>query len=388
MRAIWQLDLPTNESSEDYHFESSIFIKNNHIYFLCYHFTNEKRQLSLNIIDKNSGTTEKIIPINGRTTIPSQCFFQEYKSKIIIYTGELWIFDGMTLERLSVDTIDDKINSYFIFDNCLIFADASSLYSIDLDFCKLKWKIHIPNTKNYIVGDISLFENSIACYGKDQLLFVDISSGQLLNQIKIPRVDKLFQPMRMDDGTLLIGFTNWSNAGIIRYDETNKKIIWKGSRSFEGPLLRRKIYLKDNRVYWVKNDTELICLNANTGDEIYRAKTSPWLYTDLLFTGNQVLYGTAGRDGFLVNLDSICGNEKWAFPLKNGCAFFDFYKNSAIVGDFNKKIYQIDIATGKVLQEINVDGEVVGQIKVCNNDIYTVIWGDTNRPVRLIKLNI
>ncbi len=388
MRVIWQHDLPTNEICEDYHFESPIFMKNDFVYFLCNHVINEKFRLSLNVIDKNSGKTEKIIPIQGHTILPSQCFFQEYKNKIVLYTGKLWMVDGMNLEDLFIEAIDDKINSYLIFDNYFIFADFSSLYCIDLDSNCLKWKIHIANIKNYAVGDISLFENTIACYGNDGLLFVDIFTGKILNQIKIPRVSKLFHPIRMDDGTVLIGFTNWSNAGIIRYDELNKKVIWKSSRSFEGPLLRRKIFLQNNLAYWVKNDTELVCINIDNGNEMYRTKTAPWLYTDLLFLNDQILYGTAGRDGFLISLDSKSGSEKWSFPLKNGCAFFDLCENSAIVGDFEKKIYQIDLTMGKVLQEIQIDGEIVGQIRVYGNEVYTVVWGNENRPIRLVKLKI
>ena len=44
-----------------------------------------------------------------------------------------------------------------------------------------------------------------------------------------------------------------------------------------------------------------------------------------------------------------------------------------ILGDFEKMIYQVDIASGNVLQKLPVDGEVVGRIKVYQNNIYTVI---------------
>jgi hypothetical protein len=53
-----------------------------------------------------------------------------------------------------------------------------------------------------------LFDDAVACYGNDKLLFIDIANGAVKNQIKIPRVDKLFAPVKVDDRTMLIGYTN------------------------------------------------------------------------------------------------------------------------------------------------------------------------------------
>ncbi|MBE6664939.1 MAG: hypothetical protein E7603_01785 [Ruminococcaceae bacterium] len=388
MEILWKYDLPTNQSSDDYQYEGPIFVKEDNLCFICDCFIDHKSEQFLYIVNKNSGEMRKKFCFPKKTVIPAKCFFEEYGEQIIIYTGTLWILHGEKLSALFDQPIDDEINSYLIYENNFIFADRSSLYCIDIDAKCLKWQLQLSNTKNYTIGDISLFENSVSCYGNDQLLFIDISNGKVLNQIKVPRVDKLFNPIRMKDGSLLIGFTNWSNAGILRYDVTAKKVIWKCSRSFEGPLLRRKIFLQNDLVFWVKNDTELICVNIENGNEIYRTKTTPGLYTDPVFLNGRILYGTAGRDGFLVSLAAETGSENWAFPLKNGCAYFDLYHNSAIVGDFEKRIYQIDLVSGNVLQEIQADGEVVGRIKVYQSEVYTVIWGNADQPIRLIKLKI
>ncbi|MBQ7343717.1 MAG: PQQ-like beta-propeller repeat protein [Clostridia bacterium] len=388
MEILWKFDLPTDESIEDYHYEGPIFVQGDNLYYICKYLTNHKHETILYIVDKTSGEMRKTFCFPKKTTIPSKYFFELCGDKIIIYTGTLWLLhEGHFVELLDQE-IDGEINSHFIYENYFVFADRTSVYCIDTNAKCLKWKSNLPNTKNYSVGDVSLFENSISCYGNDQLLFLDVTSGNILNRIKVPRVDKLFNPIRMKDGSLLIGFTNWSNAGILRYDVTLKKVIWKSSRSFEGPLLRRKIFMQNDLAYWVKNDTELVCVNIDNGNEVFRTKTDPWLYTDLMFLNERVYYGTAGRGGFLVSLNAKNGTRKWAHPLKNGCAYFDLHCNSAVVGDYEKKIYQIDLTTGKILQEILVDGEVVGRIKVYQNDAYTVIWGKADQPIRLIKLKI
>ena len=348
MNIEWMFDLPTDEKSQDYHYESPILIKDNNLYFISDH-----PKPVLHVIDTEAGTEKFRIECVGQSVISKKYFFAEYQDKIIIYTGELWFYENERLFKFDQVRIDDNINSYILKDNYFIFADRSHLWCLNLDLQSLEWQLHILNTRPYQAGDICLFENAIACYGNDQLLIVDIVNGEITDQIKISRADKLFMPVRLDGRTLLIGFTNWSNAGILKYDTTDKKVLWKSNRSFEGPLLRCKIYQKDNLIYWIKNDTELISLDINNGKETYCVKTAPWMYTDLLFWNRCLMYGTAGRDGYFVNLDAQSGKEKWSIFLKNGCAYFDYYNETVILGDFEKMIYQVDIASGNVLQKLS-----------------------------------
>lgn len=383
MKIEWTFDLPTDENSQDYHYESPILVKDNSLYFISH-----RPKSVLHVIDTETGAEKCRIECAGRSVISEKCFFAEYQDKIIVYTGELWLYENEGLSKISRVSIDDDINSYILKDNYFIFADRSFLWCLNLDLQKLEWKHNISNTTLYKAGDICLFENAVACYGNDRLLIIDIVSGAIKDQIRISRINKLFMPIRLDERTLLIGFTNWSNAGILKYDTTDQKVLWKSKRSFEGPLPRCKIYRQDNLAYWVKNDTELVCVDIDTGEERYCVKTTPWLYTEPLFIKHCLMYGTAGRDGYFVNLDAQSGKEKWSIFLKNGCVYFDLYGETVILGDFEKVIYQVDIASGNVLQRLSADGEVVGRIKVHQNNIYTVIWGNENASVRVIKIKI
>ena len=378
-----EIDLPTNADSKDYQYESPIYCDDDVLYFIT-----DRPNTILHIVDTNVGK-EKIQPIISRcSVIPSEYFFEKFRDKLIIYTGELSFYENESIVEFPHVPIDDRINSHLIKDNYFIFADHSNLICFNLDTQNVEWQLGIANTKLYEPGEISLFGDDIACYGNDKLLIVDIFSGTIKDQILIPHINKAFGPIKIDDNTLLIGFTNWLNAGILKYDMNARKVLWKNKRSFEGPLLRCKIYQKDNFAYWVKNDTELICVDINSGDEAYSVKTMPWLYTDLLFEHQNLFYGTAGRDGYFVNLDPETGCEKWSFFLKNGCAYFDFYDKSVVLGDFEKTIYRIDATNGEILSRIFVDGEVVGRIKTHRNNVYTVIWGSERAPIRLIKIKI
>ena len=383
MNIEWTFDLPTNEKSQDYHYESPIFIKDENLYFISY-----DHSAVLHIIDENTGVEKKQIECKGHSVITSKYFFESYQNKIILYTGELWILENEHLKKLMSDPIDDEINSYVLIGQKFIFADRSFLRCIDLESQNTEWEISISNTKNYRAGEICLFEDAVACYGNDRLLFIDSANGAVKNQIKISRVDKLFAPVKVDDRTMLIGYTNWTNAGVIRYDIIDQKVLWKSKRSFEGPLLRCKLFLKEDLIYWVKNDTELIGLDISTGEERHCAKTTPWIYTDPIFFNSYLVYGTAGRNGYFVNLNAKSGKERWNIFLENGCAYFDFYDHSVILGDFSKMIYQVDMEDGKVVQTLPTGGEVVGRIKVHQNNIYTVIWGNKDTAIHLIKASL
>ena len=266
-------------------------------------------------------------------------------------------------------------------------AEISTLLCFDLNTLVVKWKCDVTS-KPYISGPITIFENSIACHGCDKLLFIDPNSGKFLSSIHISRAGKLFCPIRLDEEHLAIGYTNWSNAGILVYNTVSEKVKWKTVRRFEGPLLRCCIYKRDNNLYWVKNDRELICVDKNNGTELFSIPTSPWLYTDLCFEGNKILFGTSGADGSLNCIQSDTGERIWEIPLKNGCAYFGKYNNSIIVGDYSETIKQIDIESGAILQEMQTEGKVIGQLTVSDNDIYTVIWGGKDQKAEIIKAAI
>ena len=346
------------------------------------------KKIKLIVIDAKSGSAESIDLPSIHNVIPSEFFLFAYKDVIIFYTGEFWMYDGKSTVKVMQLAGISKIEAYYINENRLILSDGFSLYYFDLDTFENQWIIDTMNSKPYRVDEIIMFEQTIACYGRDSLLFIDPLSGEIQNQIKIPRIDKLFHPIRTGDGNLLLGYTNWSNAGVLKYDVNTGKVIWRHKRKFEGPQLNCKLYTYENYVYWVKNDTELICLNIDTGDEVFTRRTTPWIYTDLRFDDDKIMYGTAGANGYFNCINARSGLEYCSVYLQNGCAFYDTYQDTVLVGDFSKQMMQLSPQDGRILQTLPVDGEVVGDIRVCDGSVYTVIFANENKPVRLIKIEI
>ena len=59
-----------------------------------------------------------------------------------------------------------------------------------------------------------------------------------------------------------------------------------------------------------------------------------------------------------------------------------------VTGDFDKTIKQFSICDGRLINEMPVDGEVVGRITISEGYLYTVIWGNSEKDIRLVKIQI
>ncbi len=389
MKLKWEYILPTDERCSEYYYESSISAVGQYIYYV----STGVRCAFLHIIDKENGSGHTIPLPYQNTLLSSKHFSFIWNGQCIFYTGDLLCIQkqGITqelplFEKGEVVSRLQRENRLFL--TIMKNPQNASLCCIDLEIFTVDWEINISNSKNYVPGSLMFFEDNLVCYGKDLLLYIDPEIGTILDTLKLPRIDKLFYPIRLDADTILLGYTNWTNAGILKYNLSTKQIVWRHKRNFEGPQGCCQIYKKDNRVFWVKNSTELICLDVETGDELYALRTSPWLYTDLQFDQNLILYGTAGADGYFNALDIGTGKLKWSTFLKDGCAYYDIYKDSVLVGDWTKTIKQFSITDGKLLQTLLLDAEVVGRITVSDGYLYTIVWGNETKDVRLIQAKI
>ncbi|MBO4679965.1 MAG: PQQ-binding-like beta-propeller repeat protein [Lachnospiraceae bacterium] len=387
MKTIWKYPLPTDEKSRDCDYESPIYEYGNEVLFPFRYM----HATVLYVIDTftGRGTT---LPLDTNTAVMAWEFFMEpFPDGVVIYAGDIfWYCSGKIKKAIDMTqygkVISHAVWSGYIYLLC-VRDGKHTLACFDSKNKDITWKLDVT-TEAYTPGPIYFFEEKVTCFAHGELLFIDLEKGTVLSSIRILHANKLFCPIRLDEENLAIGFTNWTNAGILKYNLKSKKVEWKTGRKFEGPLLRCKIHRNNGNLIWVKNDRELICLDELTGAEKYRVSTLPWLYTDLQFSGDRTLFGTSGADGFLNCIRTDTGKEIWKLPLKDGCAFFKMQNDSVFVGDFSKRIMQIDIETGKILKELQTTGEVVGRIEVQNKALYTVVWGNATSNISLIKVDI
>lgn len=388
MKLIWEYSLPTNSKSIEHHFECPILAGGDYVYYAV----KTARIITLHVVNARTGEgTVHSFPYSEFMWIGPQEFFGFFhKGFAYYYAVDLHIFQGGQLVATIPLSENREFNSWLNREDRLYLAIGhrpfEKLMCIDLIRREILWSVNIGCTKNYRAGAISFFEGQIICYGLDHLLYVNPDDGSIERKLKLPRIEKLFCPVRQEDGTLLLGYTNWTNAGVLCYDEAGKKILWRNKRQFQGPLGNCQLYLHGNNVYWTKSDTELICLNRATGEEINRVRTAPWRYTPLRFHRDQLLFGTSGADGFLYCLDANQCAIHWTIPLKEGCAFFAVREKQVFCGDYNKNLLCISLADGKQRQILPLDAEVIGDIQIQDDALYTVIWANEEKSIRLVKV--
>lgn len=387
MKLKWEYSLPTNEKSSDSQYESPILVNDDGIYYVSH--STEGR--ILHIIDQESGTGIQYTLPGTPFVLPHDYFFCLHGSAAVLYAGNLHLIQGNTVLKTLDFTELGKVTAHITLGDSLYIVCSgkeSTLCCISMKTMAVIWKTEITNSKPYRAGELSVFDDLIACYGKDQLLIINPKTGAIVKSLKIPRTDKLFSPIRIDDNTILLGFTNWSNSGILKYQLSTKQVLWKHKRKFEGPQLNCRIYRYADKAIWVKNNTELIAVNINNGEEAYHIRTTPWLYTDLHFLDNHILYGTAGADGYFNCLDAETGKLQWSIFLKNGCAYYAIHQNTVILGDFENNITQVALGNGELRHQLRMDNEIVGQLTVSENNLYTVVWSNDHKPVRLCKISL
>lgn len=389
MKEVWSYKLPYSDSNIVVDYETPFIEYNGEILFV----SANRQKISLIALDSVTGEGEEYSLNNSVHILGKVSFLDSFCNGVIIYTGDLFCYSNRTMTKIIELRQKGEVTSHIIIDRflylvCVNGYNESKLICINLDSFQIEWSLDI-SSKPYNSGPISYFEGKIVCFGRENLLFLDPVVGTVDKSIKIPRVGKLFCPVRLNDEYIAMGYTNWSSAGIIKYNLITNKAVWKSGRRFEGPLLQCMIYKKDNRLYWVKNFTELICINEDSGEEVFVDRTYPWLYTDLFFKNDKIVFGTSGNGGFINCVQDNSGSEEWQIPLGYGCMYFGNYENSIIFSDIpNSKILQIDIDKGNVIQTYNLQGAAVGRVIVFGHAFYTVVMNDENNTASLVKIDL
>ena len=225
MELKWEYPLPTNVNSKDYQYESTILEDGKYVYFV----NESERWQKLHIVDIKTGTGCSRLLQKSVNVLPSNYFSFSYGNKVVIYSGDLHFIQSGEVLRTIDFAQKGEITSYILIHNRLYVSCSNgknaSLCCINLDKMVFVWDLNISNSKPYRAGEITIFDDMISCYGRDQLLLVCPDSGEIVNAFKISRIDKLFCPIRLDNDTMLIGYTNWSNAGILKYQISTKKVL-------------------------------------------------------------------------------------------------------------------------------------------------------------------
>ena len=386
MKIRWEYPLYTDGQCDSYDYEGPMYIQGKYLYFVT-----RMPRLLLHIIDAETGEKVRIYdPAPDDSILASDCFFLPFGEDVLLWCRTLVrIRDGEVLRELRFPGRGGLKSHLVLGDRLyLVFrGQNAALVCVDMEKLHILWEVDL-RSKPYSPGPVTAIADRLACFGQNTLLFLDPDTGAVLETLKLPRVGKLFQPTDLGNGRMLLGYTNWSNAGVLCMDTASKKVLWRHKRNFEGPQLRCRYWLDGDRAFWVKNDTELCCVSLADGAELYRLRTEPWLYSEPELAAEGLVFGTSGGDGFLRCLDPETGLDRWSIPMKGGCLYYARRDGSIFAGDYENRLMEIRAADGAILQTLDTAAEVVGRINCAEGSVYTVLWGDDTLPCRLIRVQI
>jgi outer membrane protein assembly factor BamB len=399
MKLLWEYELLTWKKPYDSHYEGPICIHNGKIYFPTHQLISPgkdaKYLINVHQVNPQNGKAQIISFTVKKCFPPKQWAFIQHDNQLVLYCGFFLPVYGLSqnLEHLpysDVRNIKGVGRAFFIQSSeLLFFADCKKhiLYCYNFQTWVQEWATQLKGEGNYTVGPPQIVQNQLVCYGQDKLNFLDLSTGAITETIKITRIDKPYPPLILNSDFIL-GYTNWTTGGVLKYSPKSQKVIWRYSKKFQGPATYLNLIYRYPIVVWVKGETELIGINVETGEEIWSLPTSPWLYTRIDLEDNILIFGTASRDGYIQAVNIENGYQVWSVFLKNGCAFFDYYNSSLVVGDFDKFIRRIDLLSGKEIDSIRIDAEVIGDLRVYGDQLFTVIWGTENKSPRLVCVDL
>jgi outer membrane protein assembly factor BamB len=401
MELLWEYPLPLGEHPRDYEYEGPLLAHGGSVYCATYADTTDhvraalRYAVRLHRVNRATGVGDAFDFEVTDPCLPGAWSLTPVGDEVLFHCGAFIRCGTEPLRLAGVPEgalVPEKLAArpaplvegtrvYYTNDR------NQTLCCLDLEAERLIWSQPLKSSPSYRLGAPLPFGDRLACYGRNALLIVDASTGETVDEIRIPRIDKLYSPLA-DGDELLLGFTNYSMAGVLRYRPETGQVVWRSHRKFEGPASYCRIWRVGDVLVWVKGETELVGVDAATGAERWRARAAPYLYSRVTVIGTLLLFGTAGRGGVVQVVDALTGETVWSRALNNGCSYYALHEGSVIVGDFDGLVLRLDLRSGAELDRLVLGTEVVGDVLADRDRAYTVAWPDEEQPPRLVCIGL
>ena len=386
MRLEWQYELPATAEVRDYQFASPICAVGGQVYFPTRAWMpGEREAVTVHRVDVRTSRAEEVVwdyP-TAKIGMPSEWSFIRHGEALILscprflqLLPERRELEGYGAPKVAGNRSTGR-GTFILWDGRLIFADQrrAMLHCFDLASHEPVWETDLGHSEHYPLGPPALCGETLWCYGGAGLHGIDPRTGEIERTLRIRHIDKLHPPIREGDD-LLMGYTNWSVAGVVRYSLEEGRVVWRYRRNTSGPSYHASLLRYEDVVVWVRGENGIVGVDVETGQARWEVAAAPWLYSELELVDGLAVYGTAGRDGFIQALDVTTGELAWQMPLTDGCQYFALYDDSVLVGDYEGCLHRLDARTGEPVDRLDLGAGVVGDVHVSGDSAFTVIWCD------------
>jgi outer membrane protein assembly factor BamB len=277
---------------------------------------------------------------------------------------------------------------FFQRDERLYFVGGNQLRCYDVASDTCSWTLDLKSNRSYQAGPLALQQESLICYGRDALNFIDLASGEVEKQLTLPRIDKLYPP-REHEGDLLLAYTNWTTGGLLRLDPATNQIKWrfrsKGRvavpRGGELPVVG------GIAVVSVNDGSSLVGVDLDTGDARWTYR-SQWLYTPIEVVGGSLIFGTAGGYGrHLRRHRADSGETEWAVQFDGGCPYYSRQGEHLIAGDWGGAVRRVHETDGRVVDELRLRAPIQTAPLVVGSDVFVLTWPTDGSAPALVAVD-
>ena len=404
MELLWEYALPQDDHLDQTDLEAPILARSDRVWIATWRYeysvadraaSSERRGkvLRLHAVDLRSGSAEQVELAVRELKLPAEWTFLD---QTYLHCGPLVRLDPEPHLVPSVPFLDALTPTQnagrldqVIIDGRFIVSDwrDNAIHCFDFVTGDPVWSRQFdPDAmRPYRVGEVVTSSGVPCAHAVGGLHLLDARTGETRGVIALPRKDVLYSPQRFD-GDELYGYTNWSVGGVVRCDP-GRRVKWQYRLRFEGPAWYRRTWLIDDVVVWVKGSTELVGVDATTGDERWRFGGGAHLSGRVAVSSSgDLITSTSGRDGALHLLSATSGHPRWTARVAGACKYRAVHKGTVIAGDYDGRVLQIDLTTGEIVDQLNIGSAVVGDVHVANETVYTVAWPIDDHPPRLVAI--
>jgi eukaryotic-like serine/threonine-protein kinase len=247
------------------------------------------------------------------------------------------------------------------------------LHSLDARGGRINWTF---NTKDRIRGTPRVEHNHVFVGSDDGKLYALTA----VNGRKIWEFD-LLAPVRsrpfVTNELIIVG----CESGELVAVSLSGQRKW-GYRSKKGFISAPVVEPKENVCFIGGQDGYLYALDANTGYNVWRFRTTGPIFGSPVYRGNYVYIGSADGNMYAVNIQS--GKERWKFktdkPIIGGAVA---HQGALFFGGTDDTFYCLDAETGKERWRFKTNGAIVASPTVAGD---LIVFGSLDHTLYALPL--
>jgi outer membrane protein assembly factor BamB/predicted phosphodiesterase len=308
--------------------------------------------------------------------------------------------DAVTGERQWETVTESAVKNRVAVDgdgHCAALGVSGCLFLLDTASGQVRWRRDLPRfPQRWLYGSPVVDQGHVYCGGRGGYGAWRIDTGDIAWYTQLDTIDVYpCYAIPVLTEHLLINVVQ-GNGGAVALTRGTGKIAWR--REEQGGvhyLAAGPVLMNGNRVIMPGAQNKLLCLQADTGEEIWQSAFDNGVVTGLTAAGDRILVSTEADGAQCINADS--GEPMWRFdpgpdlmdatPMHRGDATLlaapVCWESYALVGGNDGVLYFLDAASGECAAQLFVGAPITAAPCVLADGLCVPTWDG-----RLIRYDV